>query len=114
MFITVAELPEFQRRAGKLLSADERLDLVNYLAAFPKDGDLIRDTGGVRKLRWSRSGRGKSAGVRVIYYFHSERMPLYLLTLFAKNEREDLSQGERNELAKLVKILIDGAMGYTK
>jgi len=92
MLITVAELPEYQRRAQKLLSEDEQHDIVSYLAAFPKDGDLIRSTGGVRKLRWRRSGRGKSGGVRVIYYFHSERMPLYLLTVFAKNERADLSR----------------------
>ena len=110
MLITVAELPEYQRRALKLLSVDERQDVVNFLAAFPREGDLIRDTGGVRKLRWGRSGRGKSAGVRVIYYFHSPRMPLYLLTVFAKNERDDLTQGERNDLAKLVNILIETAL----
>jgi hypothetical protein len=111
MLITVAELPEYQRRAQKLLSEDEQHDIVNYLAAFPKDGDLIRGTGGVRKLRWRRSGRGKSGGVRVIYYFHSERMPLYLLTVFAKNERADLSQAERNELARLVDVLVETTLG---
>lgn len=111
MLMTVAELPEYLRQAEKLLSEDERYDIVSYLAAFPKDGDLIRGTGGVRKLRWGRSGRGKSGGVRVIYYFHSERIPLYLLTVFAKNERADLTHSERNELAKLVKILVDTALG---
>lgn len=111
MLMTVAELPEYQRRAEKLLSEDERRDVVSYLAAFPKDGDLIRGTGGVRKLRWRQGGRGKSGGVRVIYYFHSERMPLYLLTVFAKNERADLSQAERNELAKLVSVLVKTATG---
>lgn len=110
MLITVAELPEYQRRAGKLLSESERDDIVNYLAAFPGEGDLIRSTDGVRKLRWQRGGRGKSGGVRVIYYFHSERIPLYLLTVFAKNERVDLSQAERNELAKLVEVLIKTAL----
>ena len=48
--------------------------------------------------------------MRVIYYFHSERIPLYLLTVFAKNERVDLSQAERNELAKLVEVLIKTAL----
>lgn len=110
MLITVAELPEYQRRARKLLSESERDDIVNYLAAFPGEGDLIRGTGGVRKLRWQRGGRGKSGGVRVIYYFHSERIPLYLLTVFAKNERVDLSQAERNALAKLVEVLIKTAL----
>jgi mRNA-degrading endonuclease RelE of RelBE toxin-antitoxin system len=111
MLMTVAELPEYQRQAEKLLSEGERHNIVSYLAAFPKDGDLIRSTGGVRKLRWGRGGRGKSGGVRVIYYFHSEHMPLYLLTLFAKNERADLSRAERNELARLVDILVETALG---
>ena len=111
MLITIAELPEYQRRAGKLLSESERDDIVNYLAAFPGEGDLIRGTGGVRKLRWQRGGRGKSGGVRIIYYFHSGRIPVYLLTVFAKSERVDLSQAERNELAKLVDVLVKSALG---
>jgi hypothetical protein len=111
MLITVAELGEYQRRAEKLLADSERQDIVNYVAAFPKAGDLIQGTGGVRKLRWRRGGSGKSSGVRVIYYFHSERMPLYLLTVFAKNERADLNQAERNALVKLVDVLVDSALG---
>ena len=100
--LTIAETPEYIRRAEKLLTTDERRDVVNYLATHPKAGDVMEGTGGVRKLRWGRQGRGKSGGVRVIYYFHSEAMPLYLLTLFAKNERANLSMAERNELAALV------------
>ena len=105
MLITVAEMPEYIRRATKLLSQSERNDVIDYVAATPKAGDLIQGTGGVRKLRWARSGRGKSGGVRVIYYFHSEALPLYLLTVFGKGEKADLSQAERNELAKLVQVL---------
>jgi hypothetical protein len=104
--LTVAEVPEYIRRSEKLLSDGERCDVVNYLAAHPKAGDLMEGTGGVRKLRWGRGGQGKSGGVRVIYYFHSEAMPLYLLTLFAKNERANLSKAERNDLAGLVEILV--------
>lgn len=103
---TIAETPEYIRRAAKLLGDDERRDLLSYLAAHPRAGDLMEGSGGVRKLRWARGGRGKRGGVRVIYYFHSERMPLYLLTLFAKNERANLSQGERNMLAELVGALV--------
>jgi hypothetical protein len=105
--ITVAEVPEYLRRAEKLLSDAERRDVIEYLAAHPKAGDLMEGTGGVRKLRWGRGGQGKSGGVRVIYYFHSEVMPLYLLTLFAKNERANISKAERNELAGLVDILVN-------
>ena len=60
----------------------------------------------MRKLRWARDGRGKSGDVRVIYYFHSEAMPLYLLTMFSKNERANLSKAERNALAGLVDLLV--------
>lgn len=62
-------------------------------------------------MRWARGGRGKSSGARVIYYFHSERMPLYLLTVFAKNERANMTQKERNNLGKLVRILTDSTLG---
>jgi len=104
--LTIAEIPEYMRRAEKLLSDGERRDVVNYLAAHPKAGDLMEGTRGVRKLRWGRGGPGKSGGVRIIYYLHSEAMPLYLLTLFAKNERANLSKAERNDLADLVEILV--------
>ena len=104
--LTVAELPEYIRKVEKLLSVTERLDIVNYLAAHPKAGDLMEGTGGIRKLRWGRGSQGKSGGVRVIYYFHNEAMPLYLLTLFAKNERANISKAERNELAELVELLV--------
>ena len=104
--ITVAEVPEYIRRAEKLLSEHERYGLIEYLAGHPRAGDLIEGTGGVRKLRWRRGGRGKSGGVRVIYYFHSDSMPLYLLTVFGKNERANLSKAERNALSGLVKQLV--------
>ena len=104
--LTIAEVPEYIRRAEKLLTEDERRDVVDYLAAHPKAGDIMEGTGGVRKLRWGRQGRGKSGGVRVIYYVHSDVMPLYLLTMFAKNERANLSKAERNELAGLVDTLV--------
>ena len=105
MQITVAELPEFMRCAERLLSASERKDVIDYLSAQPKAGDLVQGTGGVRKLRWARGGKGKSGGVRVIYYFHSERIPLYLLTVFGKGEKGNLSKAECNELADLVGLL---------
>ena len=105
--ITVAELPEYVRQAERLLSESERHNVIDCLALRPNAAVLIRGTGGIHKLRWARDGRGKSAGVRVIYYFHSERMPLYLLTLFGKNDQSDLSAAERNELGALVELLIE-------
>ena len=92
MLLTVAEVPEYLRATARLLADADRRAIIDHLAAHPADGELIEGTGGVRKLRWGRDGRGKSGGVRVIYYFHSEAMPLYLLTMFAKNERANLSK----------------------
>lgn len=108
---TVAETPEYLRRAEKLLTNSERMDLVSYLAAHPKAGDLMEGTGGVRKLRWARAGKGKSGGVRIIYYVHSDAMPLYLLTLFAKSERANLGKAERNALLGMVDTLVDYWLG---
>ena len=106
MLQTVAELPEFIRTAQKLLTDGERMDIIRYLADHPKAGDLLEGTGGIRKLRWGRGAQGKSGGVRVIYYFHDDVMPLYLLTLFAKGDQDNLTKAERNELASLVKLLV--------
>ena len=102
---TVVELPEFLKRADKLLSANERTSVVNYLAAHPAAGDIMQGTGGIRKLRWMAHGKGKSGGVRIIYYFHNDTIPLFLLTLFGKGEKANLTKAERNELAKLTALL---------
>jgi hypothetical protein len=105
MLVTVAETPEYLRSAERLLRAEDRGAIVQFLAARPRAGDVMQGTGGVRKLRWGRAGRGKSGGVRVIYYYHDEAMPLYLLAIFAKNDKANLSKPERNDLAKLTAIL---------
>ena len=85
----------------------ERAELVNYLAYNPTSGDLIPGAGGVRKLRWGLEGRGKRGGARVIYFFHDLDMPLYLMTAYAKNERENVSQAEINTLQKIARALVE-------
>ena len=105
MLNSVIETPHFSNEMNGLLLETELKALVNHLAANPLDGDLVQGTGGVRKIRWARGGRGKSSGVRVIYYYHSERLPLFLLTVFAKGDAANLSKAQRNELASLVTIL---------
>ena len=104
--ITVAETEPFQRKVRRLLTDNEKTELVAYLALHPNAGTLIQGTGGIRKLRWARSGGGKSGGVRVIYYFHSVEMPLYLLTFFGKNEKANISMEEKYILSKLIKELV--------
>lgn len=110
MLATVTELPEYIRRSEELLSEADRKTVIDYLAEHPRSGDVMEGTGGIRKLRWGRGNRGKSGGVRVIYYYHDERIPLYLLTVFGKNEQSNLSRAERNELARLVDLLVKKAL----
>jgi hypothetical protein len=109
--MTVAETDQFLRDAGHLMPEIERMELVAYIAANPRSGDLIPETGGVRKLRWAVPGRGKRGGARVIYYFHSERFPVFLLAAYGKNEKANLSKAERNAMAKLVPMLIASYAG---
>ena len=66
---TVVELPEFIKRVAKLLTEVERRHLIAYLAANPLSGVVMQGTGGIRKLRWKRTGTGKRGGVRIIYFF---------------------------------------------
>ncbi|MCP3662079.1 MAG: type II toxin-antitoxin system RelE/ParE family toxin [Gammaproteobacteria bacterium] len=103
---TIVELPEFLRKSDKLLSSSERLSIINYLAAHPAAGDIMQGTGGIRKLRWSAQGKGKSGGVRVIYYHYNESIPLFLLSLFGKGEKSNLTKSERNDLAKFTALLL--------
>ncbi|GGP54232.1 type II toxin-antitoxin system RelE/ParE family toxin [Shewanella saliphila] len=69
--------------------------------------ELDQNNSGVRKLRWAKERGGKSGGVRVIYYYHSQDIPLFMLSLFGKNEKTNLSKAECNVLNKLTKILAD-------
>jgi hypothetical protein len=105
--ISVVETPEFLSATRKLMTDHERALLVDYLAYNPASGDLIPGTGGVRKLRWGLEGRGKRGGARVVYFHHDAGMPLFALTAYAKNERADLSQQDRNDFRQLVALLVE-------
>jgi hypothetical protein len=89
--ITVAETAVFMRQAAEVWSDEERGVFVDFIARNPEAGDLIPETGGVRKVRWGRQGSGKRGGVRVIYFYHHIDAPIYLLMVYAKARREDLS-----------------------
>lgn len=104
--MTVVETPFFLRKAASLLSEDEREQLIAYVGANPEAGDVIPESGGVCKLRWARKGIGKRGGLRVIYYFHGEAFPVFLLTVYAKSQKANLTRAERNELKALVPMLV--------
>ena len=98
---TVAETPTFTRQASRIFTEDEKRELIDLLAANPHAGDVIRGTGGVRKLRFQATGSGKRGGARVVYYYLDEDIPLYALLAYAKAARTDLTPDERRTVATL-------------
>ena len=102
---TVAETPTFSRQADKIFSADEKRDLIAFLAKNPLSGEEIPGTGGVRKLRFAAGARGKRGGARVIYYYLDETMPLYALLAYTKAVRTDMTPDERRTVAALAAVL---------
>jgi hypothetical protein len=97
--LTVVEVDPFPARAARLWDEDEKSAFIDYIARNPKAGDVVPGTGGIRKVRWAASGRGKRGGARVIYYFYDETVPLFLLTVYAKAERADLSPDEKRRVS---------------
>jgi hypothetical protein len=104
-WITVVETKSFQERARSRMTKEEVGIAIVMIARDPTCGDLIKGTGGIRKVRLGIAGRGKSKGVRIIYYFYSKDIPVFLLTVFSKSEKIDLTSAERKALAKLVREL---------
>lgn len=103
---TVVETPPYLADAVRLFSDAERAAIVDMVSADPQCGVVIVGSGGVRKLRVPASGRGKRGGARVIYLFGGDDVPIFLLAVFAKNERSDLTQAERNELANVTVAML--------
>lgn len=103
----VCETHAFRRAAAKAgMSEDDIFALVNYLADNPTAGDVIAGTGGCRKLRWAGRGKGKSGGYRTATFYSGAMMPVYLLTIFGKGEKADLSDAERNALRTLARTVV--------
>lgn len=96
------ETPTFTRLIGKLMDDDEYAKLQLALVRRPDWGKVIQGSGGLRKLRWAGSGRGKRGGLRIIYYWYTTDDQIWLLLLYPKSEQEDLSYGEVQQLKRLV------------
>ena len=104
---TVCQTHNFLRAANHAgLTRGEVEDLVTYLAANPMAGAEMPGTGGCRKLRLAGRGKGKSRGYRTITFYSGKTIPLFLITIFSKGERADLSPKERNHLATMTKALV--------
>jgi hypothetical protein len=97
MLISVVELPEFVRQAKALMSEAERTALINLLAANPTAGVALG--GGLYKLRVAREGGGKSSGFRSVHYYQPDRgLPVFLMVLFAKNAKSNMTPAEEASL----------------
>lgn len=103
----MAETPLFSRQVEKLFDEDTKQSLIEFLVENPLSGDEIPETGGVRKLRYAASGRGKSGGARVIYYYLDDDFPIYLLLVYPKNAKINLTSEEKTAARKLVRKLKD-------
>lgn len=99
------ELPAFERHRSKYLDDERFSDLQAALMADPEAGDVIRDTGGLRKLRFadSRRGKGKRGGLRVIYYWWAPGRQFWLFTLYGKGEVSDLTTDQRKVIREALK-----------
>ena len=104
---TVVETPSYLADAERLFSLDERKAIVDRLAADPTCGVIVPGGGGIRKVRFGFGARGKSGGARIIYLFCGTGLPIFVLAVFAKNEKANLSAAERNALGKLVATIIE-------
>ena len=102
---TVIETPTFTRQADKLFSEDEKRELIDMLAENPLAGDEIPGTGGVRKLRFAASGRGKRGGARVIYYYLDRAMPVYALLAYTKAAKTDMTPEEKRTVSAIAAAL---------
>ena len=104
---SVAETPEFLRAAKRVGIDDaERAELVSTIASHPTAGEIMVGTGGLRKFRHARPGVGKSGGYRVCTYYYSDNYPVFLITVFAKNQKANLTEAERNSVAAFLRELI--------
>jgi hypothetical protein len=104
--VTVVETQSYLNAAKSLLSEAERAEVIDLVSSHPICGDLIAGGGGIRKVRFATGSKGKSGGARIIYLFASPALPLFLLTVFAKNERANLSRAELSALSAIAKSLI--------
>lgn len=103
--VTIVETNAYLRRAVRLMTEEERIACSELIAYDPACGEIMQGTGGVRKLRVALAGRGKRGGARVVYYFHNDSIPVFLLDVFGKNEKDNLTKAERNAMAGLTRVL---------
>jgi hypothetical protein len=105
--LTVVETAPYLRQCKGNLSAAQRVEVIDMVAADPKCGELIIGTGGVRKVRFaSKTGQGKSGGARVIYFYHNETIPVFLVGVFGKGQRANINDAEKRAFRKSTRNIV--------
>ncbi|WP_341793732.1 MULTISPECIES: transcriptional regulator [unclassified Rickettsia] len=84
------ESPLFNKLLNSYFTDDEYASFQWHLALYPKSGDIIPGSDGLRKIRWTAKGQGKRSGVRIIYYYKNKEEQIWLLTIYAKNEADNI------------------------
>ena len=97
---TVVETLLFQKQWPLYWSEDEQGEFAAYIATFPDAGDVVPESGGIRKVRWRRAGTGKSGGVRVIYFTRTAEEEIVLLTLYAKAKTDNITGTKLKEIRR--------------
>lgn len=104
----VVEMEEFIKCSEKIgMTDDERFDLISYLADNPDAGDEIKGTGGMRKLRVAGKGKGKSGGYRVITFFSGENIPVFLISAYAKNQKENINAQDKKYYKQIACAIVE-------
>lgn len=98
--LTVVETLLFQRQWPSYWTEEERGEFASFIAEHPTTGDVVPASGGIRKVRWSRAGSGKSGGVRVIYFTRIAEGEVVLLTLYAKAKTDNLTGAKFKEIRR--------------
>lgn len=103
--ITTVETAVFERAAANCMTPEERSDFIDWIARHPDQGAIVRGTGGMRKVRWGIRGRGKSGGLRVLYFYLDDKSPLYLITVWDKSNKLSLSDAQKAQLKTVGKAI---------
>jgi hypothetical protein len=106
---TVCELRSFEHAAYEAgLTAEEIDELIDFLSLHPRAGEVMQGTGGCRKLRFPGRGKGKSGGYRTVTFYSGDEVPVFLVTVFSKGERSNLSNRERKKRARGARKEVEG------
>jgi len=103
--LEVIELPTFVSDCEKVMAHAERHEFIAHISGHPEAGDVVQNTGGIRKVRWAVENKGKSGGVRVLYYYLDVDTPIYLLMAYKKGRKDTLSATDKQLLKDLAKIM---------